>query len=965
MNAKVSEFDCKLPRPNKIRAVVSQLSCIGDDWQKVKGRFEVKRQSLFDAQIDTALSLAQRFTADLLLFPELGISPSRVDSLRVWSSETGSVVIAGSHYFKKEGSYISRSPIIVAGEVQYVEKIVPSPHEVSAIAGKGIEAGEQLLVFRNSPVGDFGVLICSDFLDSDLRKNLASLQLDLLCVPAFQRKATVYHDRIHVEVEESTNGIFILLANMLCAGFGDGKSSIFALMDTNFAQDFMDEGLTDSAPATKIVEFSSDKSAVAVELDLENKRPSLPRTVHSRPNVVFLDSETFETSSESNFVKAIAHDDDRYRLIDELFVPPVEFEQISENLHKNRMVFITGDPGIGKTYTAAKLLREYFDRDYEPIWFTGLEKEERKVQRQVLENFRPKDKQIIYFEDPFGRVTFERRDAIFTVFRPLNDKLRELDAFVIVTSRKSVFETFVQESLSGDELEKFRTEMSIASPSYSCEKMNEMLTRLASISCKWWQKRDARKAAKFAIESGVLQTPMAIRDLVMSSSEVTSIAELKKQIGRRGEESARSFAYEISDCSFPSRLALLLVFLMGNKHQFAISAAFDKLAKISGRDDLLKTTFIQELRLHLGHRVEQFGSKTRGFRFLHPLYEESLAFAMNNDIEVKEVVKKSADELVNKYASKPFLDGLFRHVSKYPGLCVELIAPFLTASAQKADVPTRTSIASNMVGVVDKSKDAKLLELFNQLTTKSDLLNQINSALSATQIAKAIQVSINWLRLNGEQEDEFGNLIAWDSLVDRMASSAQLHASVEILDRLRHIRPELVKAFLAKKSLGQLMRHMVKDPKSARRLAELTSDEKVTEAISRANTIRKSGSDWANWINDMMSETPLSNSILVDRGAARAVKIGYGLLPVGIVSIEGDFSAGDPVWVKDPKSKKIAFGIAEYGTTDLELIKGHHSSNIVELCGSFNGIVAVRKNRMFRPKRKRSRVTNRKKRGKK
>ena len=60
-----------------------------------------------------------------------------------------------------------------------------------------------------------------------------------------------------------------------------------------------------------------------------------------------------------------------YNRIDELFVPPIEYDEIKASLEKNRVVFITGPPEFGKTYTAIRLLWEFFCSGYNPVWWAG------------------------------------------------------------------------------------------------------------------------------------------------------------------------------------------------------------------------------------------------------------------------------------------------------------------------------------------------------------------------------------------------------------------------------------------------------------------------------------------------------------------------------------------------------------------------------------------------------------------
>jgi glutamate 5-kinase len=71
--------------------------------------------------------------------------------------------------------------------------------------------------------------------------------------------------------------------------------------------------------------------------------------------------------------------------------------------------------------------------------------------------------------------------------------------------------------------------------------------------------------------------------------------------------------------------------------------------------------------------------------------------------------------------------------------------------------------------------------------------------------------------------------------------------------------------------------------------------------------------------------------VVVDAGAARALREGgTSLLPVGIVSVDGAFEAGDAVDVRangDPVGK----GISNYSAAELRRVMGMKSSEVREV----------------------------------
>lgn len=63
--------------------------------------------------------------------------------------------------------------------------------------------------------------------------------------------------------------------------------------------------------------------------------------------------------------------------------------------------------------------------------------------------------------------------------------------------------------------------------------------------------------------------------------------------------------------------------------------------------------------------------------------------------------------------------------------------------------------------------------------------------------------------------------------------------------------------------------------------------------------------------------------LFIDEGAVRAIKeSGKSLLPSGVIGVEGNFSRGDCVEVVDRNGNLVSKGITNYGSYEIELIKG-------------------------------------------
>lgn len=77
-----------------------------------------------------------------------------------------------------------------------------------------------------------------------------------------------------------------------------------------------------------------------------------------------------------------------------------------------------------------------------------------------------------------------------------------------------------------------------------------------------------------------------------------------------------------------------------------------------------------------------------------------------------------------------------------------------------------------------------------------------------------------------------------------------------------------------------------------------------------------------------------AGKVLVDAGAQRAlVEKGTSLLPSGITGVEGRFERGRCVRICGPDGTEIARGLADYSSSEIQLIAGHKSAEIEQLLG--------------------------------
>jgi glutamate 5-kinase len=85
------------------------------------------------------------------------------------------------------------------------------------------------------------------------------------------------------------------------------------------------------------------------------------------------------------------------------------------------------------------------------------------------------------------------------------------------------------------------------------------------------------------------------------------------------------------------------------------------------------------------------------------------------------------------------------------------------------------------------------------------------------------------------------------------------------------------------------------------------------------------------WMADHLQ---LRGAVVVDDGAvAKIVDEGKSLLPIGMTAVEGDFSRGDVIAVRDPSGTEVARGLANYASSEARLLCRKASSDFERLLG--------------------------------
>jgi glutamate 5-kinase len=120
----------------------------------------------------------------------------------------------------------------------------------------------------------------------------------------------------------------------------------------------------------------------------------------------------------------------------------------------------------------------------------------------------------------------------------------------------------------------------------------------------------------------------------------------------------------------------------------------------------------------------------------------------------------------------------------------------------------------------------------------------------------------------------------------------------------------------------------------------LIADGRIEHPVSRLNnsvpcTWFLSGSNPVTarkkWIAGSLEPR---GALYVDAGAVRAIANGKSLLPAGVTRVEGNFTSGDCVLIRDPRAVEIGRGLVGYDASEAVLIAGRNSQEIPSVLGS-------------------------------
>ena len=473
----------------------------------------------------------------------------------------------------------------------------------------------------------------------------------------------------------------------------------------------------------------------------------------------------FYYTLDMNFVKNVYNlsmflntigiiDNPIYNRIDYLFVPPLEYCDIFNFLSEKRILFLTGSPEFGKTYTAIYLLFRYFEKGYIPRWIHGEELHRRIEVRDALDNISAflKPKHIIYFEDPFGKIEYEKRESLERDINTIINYVESLkDVYVIITSREEIFKKFKIETASRIILEQYEKKINLFKPSYDQHKKEEILEKWAEYNnCKWVFNQNLKGFVHWIINyyKELLPTPLSIKDFTFVSKNTRDEEQLYKLLKRKSLETSIVFGKEISAMSDNKKLFLGILMITDPIDLSDFNLYFNqlkselKISSLESFNDIIEWFNGDKITIKTS---EDFDPPYESITFTHPSYLEAVDFLLQEDKIFRKFFIKCLDYLVKKEETLENVSKALNHnyihlpmelrhellldLSNYY-VCLEDIIPIFLKIFNNLDEDLRDEILRNIMRYEEYEEDIYLLITENYRSIPNDIKREFWKRLS-------------------------------------------------------------------------------------------------------------------------------------------------------------------------------------------------------------------------------------------
>jgi glutamate 5-kinase len=138
----------------------------------------------------------------------------------------------------------------------------------------------------------------------------------------------------------------------------------------------------------------------------------------------------------------------------------------------------------------------------------------------------------------------------------------------------------------------------------------------------------------------------------------------------------------------------------------------------------------------------------------------------------------------------------------------------------------------------------------------------------------------------------------------------------------------ITKILAAKRAAGSGASTVIAWGREPQALVRLAQGEPIGTLLVAQTQKMQARKQW------MADHLQMRGSVTVDAGAAGKVRDdGKSLLPIGMTAVQGEFSRGDVIAIRDPGGIEIARGLANYSSAEARMICRKASSEFEKLLG--------------------------------
>ena len=138
----------------------------------------------------------------------------------------------------------------------------------------------------------------------------------------------------------------------------------------------------------------------------------------------------------------------------------------------------------------------------------------------------------------------------------------------------------------------------------------------------------------------------------------------------------------------------------------------------------------------------------------------------------------------------------------------------------------------------------------------------------------------------------------------------------------------ITKILAAKRAAGSGASTVIAWGREPDALLRLTRGEAIGTLLVAQTAKHQARKRW------MADHLQLRGAVVVDAGAARKLRDeGKSLLPIGMTGVEGEFSRGDVIAVRDPEGAELARGLANYSSVEARTLCRKPSTDFERLLG--------------------------------